>query len=194
MHRHVTETLGSTRTLPGVTIRPYRPFDHSACRRLWGELVEHQRALLPDSPGAGRDPGAGFEEYLTRLDLSGMWVADEAEEGVVGFVGLVLDGRYGAVEPVVVTPIMRGRGIGSALLGRIADEARRRGLARLTVSPSARDVSALHTLHSTGFNQVASITLSYDLTGRGNGGARAIDFGVPGQPGTIALYDLNFRL
>src|ERR1043165_295561 len=103
MHEHVTETLGTTRVQPGVTIRPYRPFDHSSCRRLWGELVEHQLGLHRDSPFVERDLGAGFEEYLARLDLAGMWVADEAEDGVVGFIGMVLDGRTGAVEPVVVT-------------------------------------------------------------------------------------------
>jgi GNAT superfamily N-acetyltransferase len=191
MHEHVTETLGMTRTLPGVTIRPYRPFDHSACRRLWGELVEHQRELQREGAG-GRDPGAGFEEYLTRLDLSGMWVADETEDGVVGFVGMVLDGRRGEVEPVVVTGALRGNGIGRALLGRVADEARRRGLARLTVSPSARDVAALHMLRATGFNRVAAITLSYDLSGRGNG-RRAETEAPAGTGDTIALHDLTFR-
>ena len=34
---------------------------------------------------------------------------DNAEEGVVGFVGLILEGRTGSVDPVVVTADMRGR-------------------------------------------------------------------------------------
>jgi GNAT superfamily N-acetyltransferase len=181
----MTETLAAARTLPGVTIRPYRPFDHSACRRLWAELVRHLQSLHADPGLGGHDPGAGFEEYLTRLDLSGMWVAEEAEEGVVGFVGLVLDGRAGAVEPIVVTTSMRGRGIGRAMLARVVEEARRRGLHRLTVSPPARDASALRLLHAAGFADVATVTVSVDLLARRGGDAR---------PSTIDLYDMSFHV
>jgi GNAT superfamily N-acetyltransferase len=161
----MTETLTDTRRLPGVTIRGYRPSDHSACRRLWGELTEHQQRLYGEQPSEDADLGAGFEEYLTQLNLSGMWVADDAEVGVAGFVGLMLDGRAGEVDPVVVTRSLRGRGIGQALLARVADEAKRRGLRRLTVSPSVRDVSALRALHAAGFGTVASVTLSIAMSG-----------------------------
>jgi len=175
----MTETL--TRPLTGVTIRAYRPSDHNACRALWGELTEHRTRLYGEPAPSERDPGAGFEEYLTQLNLSGMWVADHNEDGVVGFIGLMLDGRAGEVEPVVVISLMRGRGIGRALLLKVADEARNRGLRRLTVSPAVRDVSALHTLHSAGFGTLASVTLSYDIAG------------TRGTPsGSMDLYDLSF--
>ena len=114
----MTETLTASRGLHGVTVRPYRPSDHNACRALWGELVEHRGALYGAAPPAGSDPGAGFEEYLTQLNLSGMWVADHEEIGVVAFVGLMLDGRSGQVDPVVVTESMRGRGIGGRCSAR----------------------------------------------------------------------------
>jgi N-acetylglutamate synthase-like GNAT family acetyltransferase len=161
----MTETLTASRSLHGVAIRPYRPSDHNACRALWGELTEHRGALYGRAPAAESDPGAGFEEYLTQLNLSGMWVADDGEQGVVGFVGLMLDGRSGQVDPVVVTATMRSRGIGRTLLAKVADEARRRGLHRLTVSPSVRDAPALHMLHASGFGAVATVTLSYDVSG-----------------------------
>jgi GNAT superfamily N-acetyltransferase len=198
----------------GVTVRPYRPADHNACRRLWAELVEHRaelygrgeavgasaRAEAGGGAGAPRDAaggsidgrgedrtgdaGAGFEDYLTRLDLSGMWVAHSERDGVVGFVGLTLDGRAGAVDPVVVTRRLRGRGIGRALLGTVAAEGRRRGLAQLTVSPSARDHAALRSLHAAGFGSVSSVTLAYPLSRAGRSAG-------PEEP--LDLYDLRFR-
>ncbi|MGE5829377.1 MAG: GNAT family N-acetyltransferase [Micromonosporaceae bacterium] len=171
-----------TQTARGVAIRSYRPSDHSACRRLWAELTEHRRGLFGDPAYGGRDPGAGFEEYLTQLNLSGMWVADDEDEGPIGFVGLKLDGREGEVDPVVVTAARRGRGVGRALLARVAEEGRRRGLTRLTVSPSVRDVSALHMLHAAGFDTLATLTLSLDVTGRAAGAAH----------GHLDVRDLRF--
>ncbi len=188
---------------PGITLRPYRPADHNACRRLWAELVEH-RAQLYQRDGAsgesrgtesggtesgtaqsgGAKPGgAGFEEYLTRLDLSGMWVAECGGE-VVAFVGLTLDGSAGAVDPVVVTREHRGHGIGRSLLATVANEARRRGLRRLTVSPSVRDREALRRLRAAGFGSVSSVTLSYPLTRGGRSG---------GTTEPLNLYDLRFH-
>lgn len=160
-------------TVPGtevaVTIRSYRPTDHLSCRALWAEFVEEHRRLYDDPTLGGEDPGAGFEEYLTRLDLSGMWVADHAEEGVVGFVGLVLGERpgKGEVEPVVVSEPHRHHGIGRALLGKVAHEARRRQLDHLTISPASRNVDAIRCLHSVGYTVLSSITLTLDLDGRG---------------------------
>ena len=95
--------------------------------------------------------------------------------------------RAGEVDPVVVTASMRGRGIGRALLAKVADEARRRGLHRLTVSPSVRDVAALRTLHTSGFGTVSTVTLSYDLAATPGGAP-------PPQDATLALYDLHFSV
>lgn len=184
----------------GVRIRPYRAADHPAGRRLWRELVEHRGELYARPTSVGRsegDWGAGFEEYLTRLDLSGLWVADSAADGVVGFVGLTLDrpsreGRgeptAGCVDPVVVTRRLRGHGIGRALLAAVADEARRRGLTQLTVSPWARDQSALRSLHAAGFGSVSSVTLAYELR-RPDAPSR----GHSTEPDpALDLYDLRF--
>lgn len=180
----MTEAVTASRSLHGVTIRAYRPSDHNACRRLWAELTEHRSALYGEQVS---DSGAGFEEYLTQLNLSGMWVADHAEEGVSGFIGLMLDGRAGEVDPVVVTASLRGRGIGQALLARVADEANRRGLQRLTVSPPVRDVSALRALHTAGFATVATVTLAYNVSGSARRGAAA-----PPDGSTLDLFDLRF--
>ncbi len=146
-----------------VSIRPYRPTDHNACRGLWAELVETKRELYND-PGDGRDPGAGFEAYLTRLDLSGMWVAEHPEDGVVGFIGLLLAGRTGEVNPVVVTRRHRGQGIGTSLLEHVAEQARRRSLRQLAVVPDSRNVAAIRCLHSAGFDMLAAVRLTLDIT------------------------------
>lgn len=146
-------------------IRPYRPTDHAAGRKLWVELIEEHRQLYEDPAYVGADAGGGFEEYLTRLDLSGIWVAEARDAGVVGLVGLLVDGRGGRVEPVVVTRRWRGRGIGRALLEQVAGEARRRGLARLTVTPAARNVEALRCLHAAGYDVLAAVQLTVDLRG-----------------------------
>jgi GNAT superfamily N-acetyltransferase len=180
----MTQTLPSTRGTAAVVIRGYRPTDHSACRQLWAEFMTEHRRLYPGAPPvpaavsvvgpelsgttapAEADSGAGFEEYLTRLDLSGMWVAQHADDGVVGFVGLILQGRAGSVDPVVVTARRRGEGIGRALLGYVGEQARRRGMRELTISPALRNTEAIRCLFRAGFDAAATVTLALDLTGR----------------------------
>jgi GNAT superfamily N-acetyltransferase len=147
-----------------VSIRPYRPTDHSACRTLWAEFAGVRRDLY-DEPANGGDPGAGFEDYLTRLDLSGMWVAEHPEDGVIGLIGLIMVGRAGEVNPVVVTQRHRGKGVGTALLEHVADQARRRSLKQLAVIPESRNIAAIKTLHGAGFDLLAAVRLTMDLTG-----------------------------
>jgi len=169
----MTQTLAPrSERVSALSVRPYRPTDHNACRRLWAELVEQQREFYGDPRHGGEDPGAGFEEYLTRLDLAGMWVADD--HGVIGLIGLVLDGRGGAVDPVVVTGRRRGEGIGRALLSYVAEQAKRRGLRELTISPEWHNVEAIHCLHAAGYDTLTNITLALRLDrGAHSGGLRA---------------------
>lgn len=205
---------------PPVTIRPYRPSDHHAGRRLWAELTSHHQEIYgeggadhggaaagtgaegglgaavglgaPRGPGTavglgaeggpggadagdlGADAGAAFEEYLTRLDLSGVWVADHRQAGVIGLVGLILRGRGGEVEPIVVDARYRRRGIGHALLDEVATQARRRGMAELTVSPRARDLDAVRCFHAAGYTTLSSLTFTLDVDGTGRP-SRSID-------------------
>jgi GNAT superfamily N-acetyltransferase len=164
-----------------MTIRSYRPSDHAAGRRLWVELTEEHRALYPGDNGNG-DPGAAFEEYLARIDLSGVWVADDPEEGVIGLAGLILRGRAGEVEPVVITAARRGQGIGRALLGRVAQEARNRGMTALTVSPASRNIAAIRCLHAAGYDVLSAVELTLDLTRQRHEWRDGVDF-----------QDLRFR-
>jgi len=160
-----------------IHIRSYRPMDHRECRALWAELAELDRKVLGDPGIGGSDPGAAFEEYLTRLDLSGMWVAEDPEQGVVGLIGLVLGGgaapgtasgaavrgMSGVVEPVIVTDRVRGQGVGRSLLDHVAAQARQRGMRRLSIAPSPRNGTALHTLHEAGYQRLAAVTLTLNL-------------------------------
>jgi GNAT superfamily N-acetyltransferase len=143
-----------------VTVRSYRPSDHSAGRRLWSELT-NQHNRMYGSPAD--DAGAGFEEYLTRLDLSGLWVADHADDGVIGLVGLIMRGRAGEVEPIVVTVSHRHKGVGRRLLRHVAAEAKKRSMTALTISPASRNVDAIRSLHAAGYDVVSSIQLTLDL-------------------------------
>jgi GNAT superfamily N-acetyltransferase len=164
-----------------VSIRAYRPTDHNVCRGLWAELTELKRDLYDDPDIGGPDPEAGFEDYLTRLDLSGMWVAEDSEDGVVGLVGLILNGRAGEVYPVVVTQGHRSQGIGTALLGHVAEQARKRALKQLVVVPDSRNITAIKVMNGAGYDTLASLRLTLDLTG-----------GKP-QSGEIDLHELRFR-
>jgi GNAT superfamily N-acetyltransferase len=163
-----------------VTVRSYRPTDHSSGRRLWAELTHQHNRMYGDE---GEDGGAGFEEYLARLDLSGLWVADHADDGVIGMVGLVLRGRAGEVEPVVVTTSHRHKGVGRLLLRHVAAQAKNRNMQSLTISPASRNVDAIRSLHAAGYDVVSSIKLTMDLDGRQH------DW----QRDGLELHELQFR-
>jgi GNAT superfamily N-acetyltransferase len=177
-----------------IRVRSYRPLDHRQCRALWGELAELDRKVLGDPAIGGADPGAAFEEYLTRLDLSGMWVAERPDEEVVGLVGLVLAGGAGlglasggaprglsgTVEPIIVTDRVRGQGVGRALLEHVAAQARQRGMRRLSVAPSPRNEAGLRALHEAGFDHLAAVTLTMNLTPGTTDDGRTLDLhGLP---------------
>src|SRR3954468_6780237 len=154
--RNRSQNVGMT----PVAVRSYRPSDHSAGRRLWSELTNQHNQMYGD---AADDAGAGFEEYLTRLDLSGLWVADHADDGVIGMVGLVMRGRAGEVEPIVVAASHRHKGVGRKLLRHVADQAKKRSMISLTISPESRNVDAIRSLHAAGYDVVSSIELTLDL-------------------------------
>ena len=163
-----------------VAVRSYRPSDHSAGRRLWSELTNQHNRMYGEPADDG---GAGFEEYLTRLDLSGLWVADHADDGVIGLVGLVMRGRAGVVEPIVVTASHRHKGVGRELLRHVANQATKRNMTALTISPASRNVDAIRSLHAAGYDVVSSIELTMDL------GRRQHEW----QPEGLELHALQFR-
>lgn len=178
----MAETATRASIASATKVRPYRPLDHRACRDLWAELTEEDRRLYGDPRIGGTDPGAGFEQYVARLELSGMWVADHAESGVVGFVGLILRGRRGEVEPIVVNQRYRHGGVGNILLERVAAEAKRRRLRQLSISPSTRNEEAIRAFHRAGYQALEHVTLTLDLVEGG-----------PGWQDGIDLHGVRFR-
>jgi len=97
-----------------VEIRGYEARDRESCRALWTELTQWHRDLYEDQSIGGDDPGNAFDEHLERVGAERIWVAEE-HEAVLGFVGLIVEGRRGELEPLVVAAGARGRGIGRAL-------------------------------------------------------------------------------
>jgi hypothetical protein len=65
----------------------------------------------------------------------------------------------------------------------VAEQARKRSLARLTITPESRNVSALRSLHAAGYDVLSAVELSLDL--RGGGGRSSGD--------DIELMGLRFR-
>ena len=163
-----------------VTVRSYRPSDHAVGRRLWSELTTQLNEMYG---GPADDAGAGFEEYLTRLDVGGLWVADHADDGAIGMVGLVMRGRGGEVEPLVVTTSHRHKGVGRTLLRHVAGEARKRNMTALTISPASRNVDAIRSLHAAGYDVVSSIELTLNLDRHQH----------EYQDDGLALHELQFR-
>ncbi|MBD3236232.1 MAG: GNAT family N-acetyltransferase [Candidatus Eisenbacteria bacterium] len=158
-----------------LTIRPYEKRDRGACRDLWRELTERHREIYEDASIGGEDPGAQFDAYEKRRNLAGIWVA-ELDGQVAGMAGLLAEGEQGEIEPVVVRAPVRGRGIGSALLQRLENEAQQRGIQYLSVRPVARNDRAMVCFHRAGFRQLGHIemfrTLGEGPKGRWKPGVR----------------------
>jgi GNAT superfamily N-acetyltransferase len=145
-----------------VVVRAYRPTDYEACRALWAELTQRHRDVYEDPTIGGDDPGRGFDQYLARPDLAGMWVA-EVEGQVAGLAGLLGGGEEAEVEPVVVAAPHRSQGIGRLLVERAVEEARVRGVRFLGVRPVARNVEAISFFVEQGFRLLGYVDLFQDL-------------------------------
>jgi len=142
-----------------VTIRPFEEQDAAACRGLWAELTRWHRALYDDPSIGGDDPGAGFDGYPEQAKL---WVA-ERKGSVVGVVGLVIRGRQGEIEPVVVSFDARGQGIGRSLVETAVEAARAEGVRQVKASPVARNALALRFFHRLGFDTLGHVDVLLDL-------------------------------
>ena len=142
-----------------MQIRGYEPHDREACRALWRELTEWHREIYGDqSIGGDGDLGDDFDEHLEHVGAGHIWVA-ERDGAVVGFVGLIVEGRRGELEPLVVTRDARGSGVGRALAECVIAAAREQGLRRLDVRPAARNVSAVQFFHDAGFETLGQYEL-----------------------------------
>jgi ribosomal protein S18 acetylase RimI-like enzyme len=148
-----------------VLIREYRDSDYTACRALEGELAQHEAEIYGDQSIAGDDPGRGFEKFLALANRRGIWVA-EADGQVVGLAGLLqypLENGVVEIEPLVVAAGFRKKGIGSMLVRRVIEEAKKRHFRFITIRPELRNERAFALYIKLGFNLVGQVELFQDL-------------------------------
>lgn len=148
--------------LMNVAVHTYMAADLEACRALWVELTEHHRQLYEDPTIGGKQPGLAFDAHLARVGPDRIWVA-EANGMVCGFVGLIVEGDEGEVEPIVVTAAHRGTGIGRMLLTRVLEEAKALKLHFLGMKPVARNRNAIKFFSEAGFQTLGHVDLFMDL-------------------------------
>jgi N-acetylglutamate synthase-like GNAT family acetyltransferase len=145
-----------------IVIRAYTPADLEACRALWAELTEHHRQIYEDPTIGGEQPGLAFDAHLARVGPDRVWVA-EVDSTIYGFVGLIVEGDEGEVEPIVVTAAHRGTGIGRMLLTRVLEEAKALKLRFLGMKPVARNRDAIKFFYEAGFQALGHVDLFMDL-------------------------------
>ncbi len=146
----------------GVEIRAYRDSDHDACRELWAALTDHHRTIYAAPHIGGDDPGADFDRYLADPKRQASWVAVSGG-AVVGLTGLLIDSEEAEVEPVIVHPEHRRRGIGKELVATVVAEAKQRGLGAISIRPVARNAGALAAFRSMGFTTLGHVELFMPL-------------------------------
>ena len=137
-----------------MIVRDYRAEDEAAVRGLFDELVEAHRAFYPDG-----DVGTNFE-------LEGRIFVAEDEGRLVGYAGMIRHPRSAELEPIVVSQDYRGRGVGRALVERVAEEARASGANRLYARPVGRNRDAHAFFHSVGLDVMGYLYVQLDLEPR----------------------------
>ncbi len=155
-----------------ITIRPYEEGDLAACRELWRELTERHREIYEDASIGGEDPGLAFDDYLARPELAGPWLA-VAGAKVVGLAGLLVREGEAEIEPVVVRSDQRSRGVGTALIEFLIEEAKRRRVPYLSVRPVARNARAMACFHRAGFSVLGHVEMFQMLDSERSGNWKA---------------------
>jgi ribosomal protein S18 acetylase RimI-like enzyme len=146
-----------------VTIRPYRPDDLPALRRLTvesftGVTLEQN---VEDALGVlnGRDWKWRKERHVdddVAANPGGVFVA-ESGGAVVGYVSTRIDrdaGR-GRIPNLAVDAALRGHGLGRRLIEHALDYFRREGLAYAVIETMAQNAVGNHLYPSCGFAEVA---------------------------------------
>lgn len=146
-----------------LTTRRYRRTDRASCRRLWRDLTERHREIYSDPTIGGNDPEDYFDKHLRKVGEKNVWVAVIGGK-VVGLLGMILDDEEAEMEPVVVHPSHRGKGVGSALVRTAIKEAEKLGVKYLNVRPVARNAEAIKFFRAKGFENIGRIELFMDFS------------------------------
>ncbi len=146
-----------------TTIRHYQPSDLDACRALWVELCEWHREIYNSPDIGGQNPGLLFDEHLEHVGAEHIWVA-EMDGRVVGMAGLIVEGGEAELEPLSISQVFRGTGIGHQLATAVIAAARAAGMPLIKVKPAARNAPAIRFFHDLGFDTVGQIELFLDFS------------------------------
>src|SRR5262245_33866735 len=147
-----------------ASIREYRRDDLDRCRELWRSLTQRHRDIYDDPTLGGPDPGVEFDEYLAQRELHRVWLAEVGHQ-VLGLCGLLVRGEECELEPIVVDPNYRRRGIGALLAQQAIAESRQLGMKYVNVRPVARNLEAIRFFHREGFRLLGRFELSIALEG-----------------------------
>ncbi|MEN8182756.1 MAG: GNAT family N-acetyltransferase [Myxococcota bacterium] len=163
-----------TRPTPAIGVREYRKQDLARCRELWRSLTQRHRDLYADPSIGGDDPGLELDAHLADPRLARMWVAEDGAR-ILGLCGLLLSDEESELEPIVVDPEHRSRGIGRQLALRALEESRRLGLKYLNVRPVGRNVEAIRFFHREGFRLLGRLELSMPLDSESSGWKEGVE-------------------
>jgi len=146
-----------------VKIREYLPDDHGACVALSRQLAEHHADIYEVSSDVIKPQDTWLDELMAKEEFAGFWVA-EIEGKVAGFCGLFATGEEGEIEPVVVANGARDKGIGTALVKYVTEEAAKQNVRYLSIKPVARNKRAIDLFIRLGFDIVGHVDLFQDLS------------------------------
>jgi GNAT superfamily N-acetyltransferase len=148
-----------------LTVRRYRKSDRESCRRLWRELTEWHRKIYKDPTIGAPNSENWFDEHLKKVGARNIWVA-VLDRRVIGLLGMLFERTEAEMEPVIVDPSYRGKGVGGALVKTAILEARRLGVRYLNVRPVARNAEAIRFFKEMGFENIGRVELFMDFSGK----------------------------
>jgi GNAT superfamily N-acetyltransferase len=143
-------------SLPDITIRHFAPADQTTVRAIVNAGLGEHFGYVDERYNPDLD-----DITASYLDKGHVFVVAEHAGFIVGTGALVVeDARTGRLVRMSVIPEHRGKGIGRALVQRLIDLARRRGLARLVVETNRDWADATGLYRACGFRQVAEDSVS----------------------------------
>lgn len=174
-HRGQLLTLCETLCIPSVRLPLRVSFELGAATPeelpqlvvLLGMLFSEEAEFAPDSAKQAR----ALAEILSDDAVGRVYVAREAGR-VVAMASLLFSistaegGRAATFEDLFVLSDRRGRGIGSALLRFVIDEARRQGVLRLTLLTDAGNTRAQALYARCGFRRSGMLPMRLHLKGK----------------------------
>jgi tRNA threonylcarbamoyl adenosine modification protein TsaD/ribosomal-protein-alanine acetyltransferase len=119
------------------------------------------------------------------------WVVADSPWGLLGYGGLMEADDEGHVLNLAVRPDARGKGLGSAMLSWLMEEARRRGLGRLTLEVRPSNAGAIDLYGRAGFHEVGRRPGYYSDSGED--GLIMWTGDLSGEEATLAAQEMRVR-